>query len=232
MSGRQRGVVRATTEQELRTYAHGIIEEARRPAFVTADPGFDSVIRTSRARQEATPSRSASRGRGRGGAGAGGGGSSGRRSSRESDTASVADDTGDEGSKGRRGGGGRGRGKGGSARGGDRKRGSSTARKPKEKKKVVGRKRSGRTSPPVSSEAESVGFGENSEMGSSEDETGGDEEGEERKQEGENGEMEVEEVSSASDIVVEKKGKKRSPVGKSKKRAREGTDGSSSEEPR
>ncbi|CAM9274032.1 unnamed protein product, partial [Scytosiphon promiscuus] len=40
--------------KELRTYADAVIEEARRPGFVTADPGFDSVVagaRTSRARQ-------------------------------------------------------------------------------------------------------------------------------------------------------------------------------------
>ncbi|CAN0567001.1 unnamed protein product, partial [Ectocarpus sp. 12 AP-2014] len=103
--------------KELRTYANEVIEEARRPGFVTADPGFDSVVagaRTSRARQPDHASRgtsggSSSRGRGGqkggGGGGGGGGGSSGRRNSRESDSASVADDTGDESVKsGRRGG--------------------------------------------------------------------------------------------------------------------------------
>lgn len=115
--------------QELRTYASSVIEEARRPGFVTADPGFDSVVRTSRRPPEMAPavvpprnirkqnrksrgSASALR-RGRG-AGPGPGGPI-RGKGRDSDSASVADDTGDEETKVRQSGGNRGSGAGASS---------------------------------------------------------------------------------------------------------------------
>lgn len=143
--------------QELRTYASEVISEARRPGFVTADPGFDSIVagtRFSRARQPSpcpsvTP-RSAPRGRGRQKRKNGTGNGGGRRSSRDSDSTSVADDTGDEGGKVRRGRGRAGECANGKKRG--RKRGSANS---KSKGKSVSGRRGARSQ--ESSEAESVG---------------------------------------------------------------------------
>lgn len=143
--------------QELRTYANEVISEARRPGFVTADPGFDSIVagtRFSRARQPSpcpsvTP-RSVPRGRGRQKRRNGAGNGGGRRSSRDSDSTSVADDTGDEGGKVRRGRGRAGDCANGKKRG--RKRGIANS---KPKGKSAGGRRGARSQ--ESSEAESVG---------------------------------------------------------------------------
>lgn len=206
-----------------------MIEEARRPGFVTADPGFDSVVagsRTSRGRQPDSVSSSVaataiprSKARGRGhqrGAAAGGG----RRSSRESDSASVADDTGDEGGKDRR------RGKGGGGGGsvdGDSKEGKRRGAVSRRKGGKTGGGRRGSGKNHALSEAESV------EIGDSSGRSSGEEKGEEEEEEDA-----ASQNASANEGGPERRGgkKRKIPVGKGKKRAKEETDDSSGNDTR
>lgn len=229
-----------TTTQELRTYASDIIEEARRPGFVTADPGFDSVVagsRTSRRPPELAAAAAAPRSnpRGKNRKGTGGSGSRNSIGSRDSDTASVAYSTGDEGGKSRRGGGSRGSAGGSSVDGDakDKKRGGgASAVATKKKGKIgVGKKGAGRA---VKSHASSDDGAESGEMEDSSVASSSAGEEEEEDEEG----AEQSASSSEGNRVQKRGGAKKGTAGRGVKgktkrpRRREVSDDGSDGEPR